>query len=147
MQQHALPEASFEHKPQVMIAVQGPNAIKRVLEVEAVSVWGACAVLCYATRRLVIGRTGYTGEDGVEIMLPAEQAWSYGADCMKQVLLQLGLVRGTRCAWKQVKFVWAGSRRRDVAACQQHRLDHCLGARRPRVHRAQALSADRQSNN
>ena len=54
MQQHALPDASFEHKPQVMIAVQGPNAIKRVLEVEAVSAFDrACAVLCYATWRMV----------------------------------------------------------------------------------------------
>ncbi len=74
MQQHALPDASFEHKPQVMIAVQGPNAIKRVLEVEAVSALTELAPF-YAMqhREWLIGRTGYTGEDGVEIMLPAAQ--------------------------------------------------------------------------
>ncbi|GIS18779.1 MAG: hypothetical protein CM15mP120_06950 [Pseudomonadota bacterium] len=74
MQQHALPDASFEHKPQVMIAVQGPNAIKRVLEVEAVSALTELAPF-YAMQHgeWLIGRTGYTGEDGVEIMLPAAQ--------------------------------------------------------------------------
>jgi aminomethyltransferase len=74
MQQHAMPDANFVHKPQVMIAVQGPNAIQRVLEVEAVSGLAELAPF-YAMHYgdWLIGRTGYTGEDGVEIMLPESQ--------------------------------------------------------------------------
>lgn len=71
MQQHRVPEAHFEHKPQVMIAVQGPNAIQRLLQVEAVSGLADLAPF-YAMHHgsWLIGRTGYTGEDGVEVMLP-----------------------------------------------------------------------------
>ena len=71
MQQHSVPEAHFEHKPQVMIAVQGPNAIQRLLQVEAVSGLTELAPF-YAMHHgsWLIGRTGYTGEDGVEVMLP-----------------------------------------------------------------------------
>ncbi len=71
MQQHARADAHFEHKPQVMIAVQGPNAVQRLLQVEAVSGLAELAPF-YAMRHgnWLIGRTGYTGEDGVEVMLP-----------------------------------------------------------------------------
>ena len=71
MQQNTLPGAHFEHKPQVMIAVQGPNAIQRLQQVEVVSGLADLAPF-YAMQcgSLLIGRTGYTGEDGVEVMLP-----------------------------------------------------------------------------
>ncbi len=72
MQRHAVADAEFQHKPQVMIAVQGPQAIQRVLEVEAVS--GLADLKPFYAMphgEWLIGRTGYTGEDGVEIMLPA----------------------------------------------------------------------------
>ena len=71
MQQNTLPGAHFEHKPQVMIAVQGPNAIQRLQQVEVVS--GLADLEPFYAMQYgswLIGRTGYTGEDGVEVMLP-----------------------------------------------------------------------------
>ncbi|MCW8829067.1 MAG: glycine cleavage system aminomethyltransferase GcvT, partial [Gammaproteobacteria bacterium] len=63
-----------------MIAVQGPSArdkVHRVLGARA----DAAAVLerFYATESgpLFIARTGYTGEDGYEIMLPEDEAEDY----------------------------------------------------------------------
>lgn len=61
-----------------MIAVQGPNAREKAFEVLPVDVVEAAAPL----KRFFgadcgdwfVGRTGYTGEDGFEIMLPASEA-------------------------------------------------------------------------
>jgi aminomethyltransferase len=72
-----------------MLAVQGPNARERV--------WQALPELKPATRDMppffgrqagdvFVGRTGYTGEDGFEISLPAAQAES-----LWQRLLELGV--------------------------------------------------------
>ena len=74
MQQHTRADAHFEHKPQIMIAVQGPNAVQRLLQVEAVSGLAELTPF-YAMQHgdWLICRTGYTGEDGVEIMLPEAQ--------------------------------------------------------------------------
>lgn len=70
-----------------MIAVQGPNARKKALDVLPVDVVEAAAPL----KRFFgadcgewfVGRTGYTGEDGFEIMLPSTEAgelWDKLAD-------------------------------------------------------------------
>ncbi len=64
-----------------MIAVQGPRAIELVARIVALSS-GSLAELRYyraATCRVVgteglVSRTGYTGEDGVELIVPAEKA-------------------------------------------------------------------------
>ncbi len=64
-----------------MIAVQGPHAIEKVLHLLPDS-------LCAATRALkpfsatnagewFIGRTGYTGEDGLEIILPEDETVAF----------------------------------------------------------------------
>ena len=63
-----------------MIAVQGPNAREKALEVLPVDVVEAAAPL----KRFFgadcgdwfVGRTGYTGEDGFEIMVPASEVAS-----------------------------------------------------------------------
>ena len=63
----------IEHKPQIMLAVQGPEAINKLLaaiDLPELSIKPFCAA---AHGDWLIGRTGYTGEDGVEIMLPVEQ--------------------------------------------------------------------------
>jgi aminomethyltransferase len=66
-----------------MIAVQGPQARARVLgllaadrrgAVEALGKFVACDARGAAGEDLFIARTGYTGEDGFEIVLPEEQA-------------------------------------------------------------------------
>jgi aminomethyltransferase len=66
-----------------MIAVQGPNARGKVLgllnamdrpRIEALGKFTAAAAQGPHGMPLFIARTGYTGEDGFEIMLPNEQA-------------------------------------------------------------------------
>jgi aminomethyltransferase len=61
-----------------IIAVQGPNAIAKVKAVvcaNAVTALDAMPVFgCALVGSWMLARTGYTGEDGVEIILPTEQA-------------------------------------------------------------------------
>jgi len=70
-----------EHFELAMLAVQGPNARERVhglLPPDVVqgiaSMPPFSAVLCFGT---FIARTGYTGEDGYEVLLPAEEAIAF----------------------------------------------------------------------
>jgi len=60
-----------------IIAVQGPNAIARVKTVVCASAVAAIEAMpafgCAQVGSWTLARTGYTGEDGVEIILPAEQ--------------------------------------------------------------------------
>ncbi|WP_020209912.1 glycine cleavage system aminomethyltransferase GcvT [Gilvimarinus chinensis] len=61
-----------------MIAIQGPEAIERTKQAATpaqAAVIDALAVFTgQPTDEWFIGRTGYTGEDGLEIMLPGDQA-------------------------------------------------------------------------
>ena len=58
-----------------MIAVQGPAALRRLGESTSFGEAGALARFTMAERgEVMIARTGYTGEDGVEIMLGADAA-------------------------------------------------------------------------
>jgi len=67
-----------EHPELAMIAVQGPEARARVLALlpeNDAAVAGALTPFSAAVLgELFIARTGYTGEDGFEITLPAEEA-------------------------------------------------------------------------
>ena len=63
----------IEHKPQVMLAVQGPEAINKLLAATDLAELGIKPFFATAHGDWLIGRTGYTGEDGVEVMLPADQ--------------------------------------------------------------------------
>lgn len=65
-----------------IIAIQGPNALSKVRSVVCESAVAALDTLpvfgCQQVGRWTIARTGYTGEDGVEIILPGEscvQLW------------------------------------------------------------------------
>ncbi len=71
---HSMPAMSFAEQDQAMIAVQGPAAIEMMNNVlpgcvpASLQPFSACR-----SGDWLIGRTGYTGEDGVEIMLaPAD---------------------------------------------------------------------------
>jgi aminomethyltransferase len=61
-----------------MLAVQGPNARARVVsllpDVYHERVMALAAFYAVACGELFVARTGYTGEDGFEVMLPAVQA-------------------------------------------------------------------------
>jgi aminomethyltransferase len=71
---HAYTNMTFTHKPQIMLAVQGPNAILRLSEVPGGPKLSELKPFyAVAFGDWLIGRTGYTGEDGVEVMLPVEQ--------------------------------------------------------------------------
>lgn len=59
-----------------MMAIQGPNAIGKVsaaLEIEDLHLLERFSCMC-PSEDWIVARTGYTGEDGVEVILPAEQA-------------------------------------------------------------------------
>lgn len=60
-----------------MIAVQGPEARDKVHQVigsRAADINGLSRFAAAESGQLFVARTGYTGEDGYEIMMPAEQA-------------------------------------------------------------------------
>ncbi len=70
-------DASITERPKVaMLAVQGPHAIEACLEVLPSDISKKLASLkkfsCLDETDYFIGRTGYTGEDGVEILVPQE---------------------------------------------------------------------------
>jgi aminomethyltransferase len=84
-----------EHFELAMIAVQGPNARDRVhalLPDEVVSDIAAMkpfsALLCCG---YFIARTGYTGEDGYEVLLPAEQANTFWSRLLESGVKPCGL--------------------------------------------------------
>ena len=80
LQQHATAfgVSVLERAELAMIAVQGPRARERALEVMPVDVVEASAGLerffGADSGDWFVGRTGYTGEDGFEIMLPESEA-------------------------------------------------------------------------
>ncbi len=92
--QHA-PELDVTDHPELaMIAVQGPNARAKV--------WDALPGSRELTEKLVpfsaaemgamfIARTGYTGEDGFEIMIPAKAAPYFWANLAEQGVKPIGL--------------------------------------------------------
>ncbi len=79
MRQHA---PSFDVEIEVrsdlaMIAVQGPEArdkVHQVMRARAADVKGLVRFAAAESGQWFVARTGYTGEDGYEIMLPEEQA-------------------------------------------------------------------------
>ena len=69
----AMVNMRIEHKPQVMLAIQGPKAIAKLLAATDLESLNIKPFYAASHGDWLIGRTGYTGEDGVEVMLPAEQ--------------------------------------------------------------------------
>ena len=72
-------DATVTERPKVaMLAVQGPNAIATCLQVLPQEIAEKLADLkkfsCLDENDYFIARTGYTGEDGVEILIPQENA-------------------------------------------------------------------------
>ena len=91
--EHAMPQAQFAEQPLAMVAVQGPAAIALAAEVMNLAdladlkPFNALA----AGGDVLIGRTGYTGEDGVEVMLPGEAAVTLWRDLLAAGVIPAGL--------------------------------------------------------
>ncbi|MFA5631906.1 MAG: glycine cleavage system aminomethyltransferase GcvT [Porticoccaceae bacterium] len=85
-------EAALTPRPELgIIAVQGPNAIARLKAVACGDAGAALdamsAFACAQVGSWTLARTGYTGEDGAEIILPAEKL-----EDLWQRLLDAGVV-------------------------------------------------------
>jgi len=94
--QSAAFEVSVTERPELaMIAVQGPNAIEKALSVLPLDVSQAAAELKRfvgsASGEWFVARTGYTGEDGFEIMLPESEAPEFWEALAKVGVKPIGL--------------------------------------------------------
>jgi aminomethyltransferase len=77
-----------------MIAVQGPNARAKFWQVRPATkaaTEGLGAFFAAAVSDFFVARTGYTGEDGFEVMLPAGQAAALWADLKAAGVAEAGL--------------------------------------------------------
>lgn len=75
LRDHAEPGAVITPRPDLaIIAVQGPNARAKVDHALGLHTADLKPFSAVQEGEIFVGRTGYTGEDGVELMLPAEQA-------------------------------------------------------------------------
>jgi len=70
--------AAAEHRDLAMIAIQGPNAREKTLPLLAAERRAAAGALApfhgAFSDSWFVARTGYTGEDGFEVMMPAQDA-------------------------------------------------------------------------
>jgi aminomethyltransferase len=79
MARHVESDVTIEERSDLaMVAVQGPRALERALPELPTSLAAGLPDLerfsCVETATWLVARTGYTGEDGLELMLPAEDA-------------------------------------------------------------------------
>ena len=89
-------EVSVEPRPDLaMIAVQGPNARQKAAPALDPALASSALVLGSffgtAAGRWFVARTGYTGEDGWEIMLPADEAPAFWGRLQQQGIVPCGL--------------------------------------------------------
>ncbi len=116
-----------------MLAIQGPNA--RVHSSELVSPARAALIRELkpfqgrAEGDWFIARTGYTGEDGLEIMLPAAEAPGFLNELVGAGISPAGLgARDTAAPGGRAQSLRPGHGRKRFPACRQHGLDRSLGA-------------------
>ena len=87
--------AITEHHELAMIAVQGPQARDKVLSLLPTEDASAAVALKPFTAEyhgdLFIARTGYTGEDGFEVSLPADQAEAFWQSLVQAGVTPCGL--------------------------------------------------------
>jgi aminomethyltransferase len=90
------PEVSIEHRPDLgILAVQGPNARARTSTVVCDDASRAIAEMpvfgVVQVGSWTIARTGYTGEDGIEIILPLEKLEELWQRLLKIEIAPIGL--------------------------------------------------------
>ena len=78
-----------------IIAVQGPSAREKVIETLSPHLSTAASKIkrfsSYSHGNWFLGRTGYTGEDGFEVMLPADDALAYWRKLLDKDVQPVGL--------------------------------------------------------
>jgi len=89
-------EVSVTHNTDyAMLAVQGPNAIAKtqqiLSEVQRQAVAKLGVFFAVDSEGLLIARTGYTGEQGYEIMIPVEQATAFWNQLLEKGVKPCGL--------------------------------------------------------
>ena len=92
--QHAPKLAIADHPELAMIAVQGPNARAKVWEALPGSKELTESLIPFSAVEMgamFIARTGYTGEDGFEIMIPAKAAPFFWATLAEKDVKPIGL--------------------------------------------------------
>ncbi len=87
----AMTNMRIEHEPQIMLAVQGPEAINKFLAATDLTTLNIQPFSAAPHDDWLIGRTGYTGEDGVEIMLPVDQGLALWDALLKAGVKPAGL--------------------------------------------------------
>jgi aminomethyltransferase len=81
----------IEERDLAMIAIQGPDAITRFESVSGMSVVGLEPFSALEEAETMVARTGYTGEDGVEVILPGEAAVTLWQDLAEAGVAPVGL--------------------------------------------------------
>ncbi len=80
------PKAEIIHTKNCLFAIQGPESIEvlnNIIEVPNDMNFLNIALLDYNKIKLIVSRTGYTGEDGFEISIPIEQSEVFLKDILK----------------------------------------------------------------
>ena len=126
-----------ERADTAMVAVQGPAARARFAAATGMATDGLASFSFLERGAWMVARTGYTGEDGVEVVLPAAEAAALWRR-LKAAGVAPGGPRGARhfAPRSRSKPVWPGHGRTGDAARVQPRLDGCLDARGARFHRS-----------
>jgi aminomethyltransferase len=81
----------IDERDLAMIAVQGPDAVARFESVSDLSVSGLDAFAALEVDETMVARTGYTGEDGVEVILPGEAAVALWGHLLQAGVAPVGL--------------------------------------------------------
>lgn len=84
-----------ERRELAMLAIQGPKAITKILKILNPAQTDAISTLtpfeCVDVEQWFFARTGYTGEDGLEIVVPAEQVSSLWEELKQNGIMPCGL--------------------------------------------------------
>jgi aminomethyltransferase len=104
-------EVQVKERPEfAMIAVQGPAARAKVLgllhevdrqRIEKLGKFAAAAAQGPHGMPLFVARTGYTGEDGFEIVVPPSMPSPCGKRWLRRVSRRPASARATPCAWRR----------------------------------------------
>lgn len=79
------------HQDMSIIAIQGPQALERIRPLFGDKIQTLKPFRFFVSENTMIARTGYTGESGVEVILPAKDAAALWQQCLNAGILPCGL--------------------------------------------------------